>query len=111
VEEAAGQAHEAFTPHVLPQRRLAGAEDHEVGAELQVVDVVQPKETVLSAAVFVPEGQDDARELGVPAVQDPVRGEVHDPVVPERRGRRGGAARGEVERLEARAASRALSRA
>jgi len=46
VHEAAGQADETFAPDLLAEGGLAGGEDDQVRVELQIVDVVQPQESI-----------------------------------------------------------------
>src|SRR3712207_7803531 len=45
---------------------------------LEVVDVVEAQKTVLRTPPLVHERQHDAGELGLPAVEQAVRGEMHD---------------------------------
>jgi hypothetical protein len=104
VHEAAGQAYEAFAPEVLPQTRLAPAQDHEVCRELEVVDVVQPQEAVRSPAVVVEQREHHTGQLRPARVEHGMRREVDDAVLRELGARGGRAIRGKTGGLEGLAA-------
>ena len=68
----------------LPSGGAARAEHDEIDRELQVVDVVQSEKAVLRFAPFIEERQDDARQLWMIVVDNPVRGEVDHAIVRQR---------------------------
>ena len=55
VHEATGQSHEPFPFDLLSHCRLTGAQDYKVGGKIEIVDFVQPKETILWPSRFIDE--------------------------------------------------------
>jgi hypothetical protein len=82
VHEAPDEADQAFASDPLAHGAAAAAQHHEIDRQLHVVDVVQPYEPLAGRASLVEEGQGDPRQLGALVVDDRMRGEVNDAVVP-----------------------------
>jgi len=83
VHEATDEADQAFASDPLSHGAAAAAQHHEIHWQLHVVDVVQPHEPLAGRASLVEEGQNDPRQLGTLVVDDRMRGEMNDAVVPD----------------------------
>src|SRR5215203_6308508 len=83
VEEAAGEPEESFAADLLTQGRLAAGEHHEVGRQVEVVDVAQAEEPFAGMAGRVDAREGEARELRPLRVEDAVGGEVDVAEVPQ----------------------------
>ena len=78
-----GLAGPGLLAHVLVSKYLAGAEHHEVRAEPEVVNVIEPQKPILRMAGAVKQREHHARQFRVLVIEQAVRREVNDPVAAE----------------------------
>ena len=64
---------------------VTGTEYHQIDWQVQVVDIVQPEETILGLALFVHQRKHQAGQLGVFAVEQSMGGEVHNAILAQLR--------------------------
>jgi hypothetical protein len=83
VHKATDEADQAFASDPLAHGAAAAAQHNEIDRQLHVVDVVQPHEPLARRTMLVEEGQGDPRQLGALVVDDRVRREMNDAVVPD----------------------------
>lgn len=79
-EEGLGEAYHAFPSHLPSQSGLAGAEDCQLGGEVQAGHVGGGEEAFAAFSVIVDQGEDDSGSFREDRVQEPVGGEVQDAV-------------------------------
>ena len=80
VHETTGQADQTLSFDLLAETALTRAEHHDLGGQIQVVDVVGPEESVLRLTLLVECRENKRRESRALGVQVPVGGEMDIPV-------------------------------
>src|SRR5262249_41930751 len=88
VHKTASNTHQSLALDLAAERRLAGAQNHEVGAEVEVVDVEKTQVTIFWPALLVHHGQRHSGQFRMLSIGDRVSGKVHDAILTERRAAR-----------------------
>ena len=83
VEKAVGEADETGSVGFGRQGGLAGAQDDEVGGEIEGVDLVQTEVAIDGLAGGVEHGEGETGEIGLGLVEETVGRKVDDAVVPQ----------------------------
>src|SRR6185295_801819 len=95
----ASESYQTFASYLFSKPGLARAQYHEIGGQLEVVDFMRAQEPVLRRALLIHKRKHQTRQLGISAVQKPVRRKVNETVLTEFIARCGGLARREVGRF------------
>ena len=97
IHEAARQTNQTLATDFLAETGLTRAEYDQISGQFQVVNLMQPEETVLRFALTVHQREHDTRQLRMSAVQQTMRGQVQNAVLTEFRADQGRAAGIEVQ--------------
>src|SRR5713101_7607675 len=99
VQESASQADQPFASDLFAEPSLTRAQHHEIGRQLQVVDLVRAKKTILRRALLVDQRQHYAGQFRIQAVKKAMSRKMNESILAELIARSGRLARGEVHRL------------
>src|SRR5262245_19800968 len=101
VHKPSRQPYQPLAFDLFTQPGLAGAQHHQLRREFQIIDVLQPEESVLLMSLFVDQRQYYTRQLRMDVVEQSVGGEMYNAIFAQFRPQRDRPTRLEIQRPQA----------
>src|SRR5262245_12105130 len=100
IKKSARQSDESFALDLSTKRGLARAQHHEVRGEPQVINVIEAEKSVSRPPGPIDQREHNTRQFGVLIIEQTMRCEMHDPILPQIRAQHRIAAFIEIQSLQ-----------